>query len=92
MPLLTDPDSAFIRTERGVAFAMREGSTRQACLVTMEALQDMRTKYHADALETSEEEVFQARRPEIEAIARAKFDRGDLSDDGMVEVRAADIS
>ncbi|MBN9063301.1 MAG: hypothetical protein J0H41_12760 [Rhizobiales bacterium] len=72
MPLLTDPDSAFIRTERGVAFAMREGSTRQACLVTMEALQD--------------------RRPEIEAIASAKFDRGDLSDDGMVEVRAADIS
>lgn len=91
MPLRTDSRSPSVRTARGIVFAMNDGKARQPCLVTREALQDMRTKYHADALETSEEDVFRARRAEIEAIASAKFDRGEISDDGVVEVRAADV-
>lgn len=91
MPLMSDPQRAAVMTDRGVAFAMFDGATQQPCLITLEALQDMRTKYHADALETPEESVFAARRPEIEAIASRKYDSGRLSDDGLVEVRAQDI-
>ncbi|WP_342363607.1 DUF1488 family protein [Terrarubrum flagellatum] len=91
MALIPIENPPIATTERGIVFPMLNGDRQQPCLITIEALQDLRTKYHTDALEISEAAVFIARRAEIERLASRKFDNGDVTEDGLVEVRAQDI-
>ena len=88
MPLTRLSDSAFDARLEGVYFGMWNGSIPVRCLVTHEALTDK-----AQGLGQAESfDVFHEYRIEIENLASAKYDAGQIKSDGLVVVDSADLN
>ncbi len=78
MPLTRLNDSAFDAQLEGVYFGMWNGSSPVRCLVTHEALTD--------------KALFHEYRSELENLASAKYDAGQIKSDGLVVVDSADLN
>ncbi len=88
MPLTRLNDSAFDAQLEGVYFGMWNGSTSVRCLVTHEALTDKaQGSGQAESLN-----VFHEYRSEIENLASAKYDVGQIKSDGLVVVDSPDLN
>jgi len=88
MPLTRLKDSAFDAQVEGVYFGMWNGSIPVRCLVSQEALTDK-----AEGASLAESlEVFHEYRSEIENLASAKYDAGQIKSDGLVVVDSADLN
>jgi hypothetical protein len=88
MPLTRLNDSAFDAQLEGVYFGMWNGSTPVRCLVSHEALTDKaQGSGQAESLD-----VFHEYRSEIENLASAKYDAGQIKSDGLVVVDSADLN
>jgi len=88
MPLSRVNDSAFDAQLAGVYFGMWNGSMTVRCLVTHEALTDKaQGSGRAESLD-----VFHQYRFEIENLASAKYDAGQIKSDGLVVVDSADLN
>ena len=82
MPLTRWNDSASDAQSEGVYFGMWNGSMPVRCLVTHEALTDKaQGSGQAESLD-----VFHQYRFEIENLASAKYDAGQIKSDGLVVV------
>jgi len=88
MPLTRLNDSASDAQSEGVYFGMWNGSMPVRCLVTHEALTDKaQGSGQAESLD-----VFHEYRIEIENLAGAKYDAGQIKSDGLVVVDSADLN
>jgi hypothetical protein len=88
MPLTRLSDSAFDAQLEGVYFGMWNGSISVRCLVTHEALTDKaQGSGQAESFD-----VFHEHRIEIENLASAKYDAGQIKSDGLVVVDSADLN
>ena len=88
MPLTRLNDSAFDAQLDGVYFGMWNGSSRVRCLVTHEALTDKaQGSGQAESLD-----IFHEYRSELENLASAKYDAGQINSDGLVVVDSADLN
>src|SRR5262249_52566845 len=88
MPLTRLKDSAFDAQVEGVYFGMWNGSIPVRCLVSQEALTDKAEEASlAESLD-----VFHEYRSEIENLASAKYDAGQIKSDGLVVVDSADLN
>jgi hypothetical protein len=88
VPLTRLNDSAFDAQLEGVYFGMWNGSTPVRCLVLREALTD---KAQGSG-RTESLDVFHEYRSEIENLASAKYDAGQIKSDGLVFVHSADLN
>ena len=88
MPLTRLNDKAFAASLAGVAFDMTDGSRTVNCIVMYPALQD---KFHGLTI-VGCIEAFQATRDDIETIASAKFDAGNVERDGRIRVTTRDLN
>ena len=88
MPLTRLNDSALDAQLEGVYFGMWNGSIPVRCLVTHDALTDKAPgSGQAESLD-----VFHEYRIEIENLASAKYDAGQIKSDGLVVVDSADLN
>jgi hypothetical protein len=88
MPLTRLNDKAFAASLAGVAFDMTDGSRTVNCIVMYPALQDkFQGLTFAGCIE-----AFQAVRVDIETIASAKFDAGNVEQDGRIRVTTRDLN
>ncbi len=88
MPLTRLNDSAFDAQLEGVYFGMWNGSSPVRCLVTHEALTDKaQGSGQAESLD-----IFLEYRSELENLASAKYDAGQIKSDGLVVVDFADLN
>ena len=88
MPLTRLNDSAFDAQFEGVYFGMWNGSSPVRCLVTHEALTDKtQGSGQAESLD-----IFHEYRSELENLASAKYDAGQIKSDGLVVVDSADLN
>ena len=88
MPLTRLNDSAFDAQLEGVYFGMWNGSSPVRCLVTHEALTDRaQGSGQAESLD-----IFHEYRSELENLASAKYDAGQIKSDGLVVVDSADLN
>ena len=88
MPLIRLNNSAFDAQLEGVYFGMWNGSIPVRCLVTHEALTDKaQGSGQAESFD-----VFHEYRIEIESLASAKYDAGQIKSDGLVVVDSADLN
>ncbi len=88
MPLTRLNDSAFDAQLEGVYFGMWNGSSPVRCLVTHEALTDKaQGSGQAESLD-----IFHEYRSELENLASAKYDAGQIKSDGLVVVDSADLN
>ena len=88
MPLTRLNDSAFDAQLEGVYFGMWNGSTPVRCFVSHEALTDKtQGSGQAESLD-----VFHEYRSEIENLASAKYDAGNITNDGLVVVDSPDLN
>jgi hypothetical protein len=88
MPLTRLNDKAFAASLAGVAFDMTDGSRTVNCIVMYPALQD---KFQGLTIAGCIE-AFQAVRVDIETIASAKFDAGNVEQDGRIRVTTRDLN
>jgi len=70
----------------GVYFGMWNGSSPVRCLVTHEALTD-KAQGPGQSLD-----IFHEYRSELENLASAKYDAGQINSDGLVVVDSADLN
>jgi Protein of unknown function (DUF1488) len=79
LPLTRVHDSAFDAQLEGVYFGMWNGGTSVRCLVSHEALTDKaQGSGQAERLD-----IFHEYRSEIENLASAKYDAGEITSDGL---------
>jgi hypothetical protein len=70
----------------GVRFVMRDGAKEVLCRVSLEALSD---RGHTTGLNVAG--VFESCRDEIEQVASAKYDRGQVDFAGGIYITSADF-
>src|SRR5262249_46524163 len=88
MPLTRLKDSAFDPQVGRGRLAIANGSSTLRCLVSQEALTDKAEEASlAESLD-----VFHEYRSEIENLASAKYDAGQIKSDGLVVVDSADLN
>ncbi len=88
MPLTRLNDSAFDAQLEGVYFGMWNGSRPVRCFVSHDALTDKaQGSGQAESLD-----VFHEYRSEIENLASAKYDAGQIKSDGLVVIDSADLN
>ena len=75
-------------TIRGVRFAMRNGPTRVAVLVTHDAVDDVEKAAAGDGGPLAR---FNKHRDRFEQVASAKHQRGQVDEDGLVIVDVSDL-
>jgi hypothetical protein len=88
MPLTRLNDSAFDAQSEGVYFGMWNGSRPVRCFVSHDTLTDKaQGSGQAESLD-----VFHEYRSEIENLASAKYDAGQIKSDGLVVIDSADLN
>jgi hypothetical protein len=88
MPLTRLNDSAFDAQLEGIYFGMWNGSRPVRCFVSHDALTDKaQGSGQAESLD-----VFHEYRSEIENLASAKYDAGQIKSDGLVVIDSADLN
>lgn len=80
-----DSESSYV-ISKGVTFWGQDGSDRVRCRISREALDD----HFSEGDRLRPEAAFKKHRPEIEALARKKYLRGQRESDGTVLVTTQD--
>jgi hypothetical protein len=90
MPIMTtgEPGHYEFKTDN-IFFWMLNGSQRQRCAVTLEALEKLQTGLKRGTAEHIK--CFDTNRRRIERVASEKFDKGYLEADSTVMVKAEDL-
>jgi hypothetical protein len=88
MPLITAGEpAALIRDRRGVIFTMKDDARAIRVLVSLQALEDIDPPDHGE----KHIERFNEYRLQFEEIARQKYDKGFVEQDGTICIRGRDL-